>query len=170
MNTHLTVHDTFEKISKITRNDARKKLVNNNSSNNRVIFSTKFNRRWPNVTKIIKDSLHLLHNNEILKGLFPGNSILGANKRENNLKGLLLRSDPYNIKKDLLDNTKHGYKSCKEKCDSCNNFVDEVAAIKCFTAGRIFKIRRDNSCQTENVIYLAYCLDCQKQGVDSTVS
>ena len=43
-------------------------------------------------------------------------------------------------------------------------------AIKCFATGRKFKIRRDSSCQTENVIYVAYCLNCQKQGVSATVS
>ena len=37
------VHDNFEKISKIIRNDARKKMVNNNSNNYRVISSKKFN-------------------------------------------------------------------------------------------------------------------------------
>ena len=153
------VHDTFAEISKVTRNDARKKTVNNNSNNNRVIFSTKFNPRGPNVTKIIKENFHLLQNNEILKKLFPENSILLANKRENNLKDLSLRSDPYNIKTDLLDNTKHGYKSCKEKCDSCINFVHETTAIKFFVATeRIFKMRRDRSCQTKNVICIAYCL------------
>ena len=40
-----TVHETFEKISKITRHDARKRAVNNDSNNNKVIFSTKFNSR-----------------------------------------------------------------------------------------------------------------------------
>ena len=105
-----------------------------------------------------------------MKELFPENSIVVGNNRENNLKDLLLRSGPYNIKKNLLDNTKDGYKSCKKKCDSWNNFVDEVTAIKCFATGTIFKIRRDSSCQMENVIYIAYCLNCQKQGVSSTVS
>ena len=67
----------------------------NNSNNNRVIFSTKFNSRGPNVTKIIKEeNFHLLKNNEILKGLFLENSTVVANKRENNLEDLLLRSDP----------------------------------------------------------------------------
>ena len=101
-------------------------------------------------------------------GLFLENSILVANKGENNLKDLILRSDPYNMKRDLLHNTKHGYKSCQKKCDSCNNLVTEVRDIKCFATGRIFKIRRDSSCQTENVVYVAYCLNCQKQDVGST--
>ena len=52
------VHDTFEKISKITRNDARKNMVNNNSNNNRFIFSTKFSPKGPNITKIMQDNFH----------------------------------------------------------------------------------------------------------------
>ena len=86
------------------------------------------------------------------------------------MKDLLLRIDLYNIKRDLLDNTKHEYKSCKKKCNSCINFVDEATAIKCFATWRIFKIRRDGSCQTKNVIYVMYYLNCQKQGVGLTVS
>ena len=60
-----TVHHTFEKNNKITRNDSRKKTVNNNINNNRVIFS--INPRGPNVTKKVKGNFHLLQNNEILK-------------------------------------------------------------------------------------------------------
>ena len=48
--------------------------------------------------------------------------------------------------------------------------MDETTIIKFFATGRIFKIRRDSSCQTKNVIYLVYCLICQKQAVSLTVS
>ena len=118
----------------------------------------------------MKENFNSIQKTKILKGLFLENCILAANKRENNLKDLLLRSDSYNIKRDLLDNTKHGYKSCKKKCDSYNNFVDESPAIKSFTTGRIFKIRRESSFQTENVIYIGYCLNRQKQSVGSAAS
>ena len=46
--------------------------------------------------------------------------------------------------------------------------MTEVTDIKCFATGRIFKIRRDSLCQTENVVYVAYSLNCQKQDVGST--
>ena len=59
-----TGHDNFEKISQITRNDAREKMINNNTDNHRVIFSAKFNLRGPNVTKIIKGNFYLLENFE----------------------------------------------------------------------------------------------------------
>ena len=48
--------------------------------------------------------------------------------------------------------------------------MNEITAIKCFAIGTIFKIRRDSSCRMENVIYVAYCLNCQKQDVSSAVS
>ena len=131
-------------------------------------FKKKQEKRW--VTKIIKNNFHLSQNNKILKGLFLENSIRVVDKRKNNLKDLLLRSDSFNIKRDLLDNTKYGYRNCKKKFDCCNNFVDEATAIKCFATGRIFKIRRDSLYQTKNVIYVVYCLNCQKQGVGLTVS
>ena len=105
-----------------------------------------------------------------MKGLFLENSIRVVDKRKNNLKDLLLRSDSFNIKRDLLGNTKYGYRNCKKKFDCCNNFVDEATAIKCFANGRIFKIRRDSLYQTKSVIYVVYCLNCQKQGVGLTVS
>ena len=41
----------------------------------------------------------------------------------------------------IIDNTKHGYKSCKKKYDSCNKFVDEGTAIKCFSVGKLFEIK-----------------------------
>lgn len=36
--------------------------------------------------------------------------------------------------------------------------------------GRAYKIRRGNTCSTKNVIYIAYCFTCHKQGLGSTVS
>ena len=93
-----------------------------------------------------------------------------AFKREQNLKDLLFRGDPYNIKVDLLNKGNFGYKKCNNRrCDSCNNFVDETSVIKSYATGRVYTIRRDITCSTNFVIYVAYCTLCGKQGVGSTV-
>ena len=70
---------------------------------------------------------------------------------------------------DLLDQTDHGYKKCGRKCDSCNNFVLEKTYFICFSTGTKFKIRRDSTCNTNNIICLAYCKKCYKQGVGSCI-
>ena len=83
---------------------------------------------------------------------------------------MLLRSDPYNIKKDLTSNQELGYIKCNKNCDSCNNYVKETTSITSHATGRRFKIRRESTCTSKNVIYVAYCKSCGKQGVGSTVA
>ena len=166
----VSVNSSFDKISKVSKSQARKKKHTSNNTTNKIIFSAEYNPRGPSVSDIVKKHEHLLRNDDVLNNLFPPSSILVANKRCNNLQELLSRADPYNIKSDLTDNSYHGYKKCdSRRCDSCNHFVVETNEIKCFATGRKFKIRRDSSCSSNNVIYMAYCKKCQKQGVNSTI-
>ena len=83
---------------------------------------------------------------------------------------LILRGHPYSIKSDLIDTVSHGYTRCSQKCDSCDNFVDETTFVNTHATGRKFGILRDSTCSTRNVIYVAYCINCGKQGVGSTVA
>ena len=111
-------------------------------------------------------NIHLQLNNDNLKELCPKETIVVANKRE---KNLLMRSDPYNTQDGQQLKEDYGYTKCSyTNCDSCNNFVDETAYTECNATGRKYKIRRDTSCNSENVIYVAYCIKCMKQGVGST--
>ena len=123
----------------------------------------------PNVADIVNRNLHLIRDTPLLNKLFPPGTITVANKRGNNLKELMLRGDPYNIKTDLTDNDAHGYVKCGKKCDSCDNFVQETSYVTCNATGRKFYLRRDSTCSTPNIIYLAFCKRCGKQGVGSTV-
>ena len=127
--------------------------------------------RGPDIKLIINQHLPLISADPNLQTLFPDGSIMVANKRENNLGDLVLRSDPYNIKSDLTEQRKLGYVKCtRSTCDSCSKFVDETTFIKSHATGRKFFIRRESSCSTKNVIYVAYCINCGKQGVGSTVA
>ena len=92
-----------------------------------------------------------------------------ASRREQNLKELLTRADPYSIKVDLTgDFTGMGYKRCRQGCDSCVSFVMETDRITSSATGKTFLIRRCFSCNAKNVIYCAMCTKCLKQGVGST--
>ena len=85
------------------------------------------------------------------------------------MKGLLTRANPYNINHVDVDDEMHTYVPCKKRCDSCTNFVLAKSSFKCFTTKRIYKVRQSTSCVSKNVIYIAFCLNCLKQGVGSTV-
>ena len=102
--------------------------------------------------------------------MIPKGSILVASKRENNLGDLILRGDPYSIKSDLIDTMAHACTKCSQKCDSCDNFVEETKFVNSDATGRKFRILQDSTCSTRNVICIAYCTNCGKQGVGSTVA
>ena len=64
-----------------------------------------------------------------------------------------MRNDPYNIKDAQQLKEDRGYTKCSYKnCDCWNNFVDETTYIECNVTGRKYKIRRDISCNSGNVI------------------
>ena len=141
------VNDTFKSVKLQSRTDARKKVVRKNES--KVIFTTKYNLRGPDVKNIIKNNIHVLQNSTMLNSLYPPGSIIVGHSLERNLKELLLRGDSYTIKPDVVDKADHGYVKCNKKCDSCNNFVDETTTVTSFATGDKFKIRRDTSCNNK---------------------
>ena len=49
------------------------------------------------------------------------------------------------------------------------NCVVAKSSFKCFAIKRVYKVRRCSLCVSKNVIYIAFCFNCLKQGVGSTV-
>ena len=94
--------------------------------------------------------------------------VMVAYKRVKNLKELLTRAHPYNSISNI-DDEMHKYVPCKQRFDSCANFVVANSSFECFATKRIYKVRRSTSCVSKNVIYTVFCLNCLKQGVGSTV-
>ena len=91
-----------------------------------------------------------------------------AYKREKKLKELLTKADPYSIIKNVDDEI-HTCVPCKQRCDSCANFVVAESSFECFTTKGIYKVRRSTSRVSKNVIYIAFYLNSFKQRVGSTV-
>ena len=57
-----------------------------------VIFTTAYSPQGPNISSIVKKHEHLLRLKT--EHIFPSGSIIVANKRVQNLKGLMVRGDP----------------------------------------------------------------------------
>ena len=113
--------------------------------------------------------MNILQENPEVRKIFPDGSIIVANKRCKNLKELLARADPYDVREDLLPNPAGGYRICGKKSASCNNMVDSTSEFVCKHSGKKFSIRRPLTCLTQNIVYLAYCTKCGLQGVGLTV-
>ena len=100
--------------------------------------------------------------------MMQNKEIIVAYKREINLKELLARANSYNIINNV-DDEMHTHVPCKLRRDSCTNFVVVKSSFECFATKRVYKVRRSTSCVSKNVIYVAFCLNCLKQRVRSTV-
>ena len=55
-------------------------------TNDRILFATTYNPMLPNMRRIIKKHLPVLHSDSDLKNIFPENSICTVIKRNINLK------------------------------------------------------------------------------------
>ena len=162
-----TVIRNFQKVDSLSCEEARQKSTKT-FVHDSVIFSSTYNPRGPNIGNIIRKHSNLLHGTPGLKDIFPSNCIKVSTRRCSNLKELLTRADPYSIKQDVNDTSTHGYRKCGSKCDSCDSYVLEGGAITCKATGRKFKIRRETTCTSCNVIYVAFCKVCEFQGSGST--
>ena len=122
------------------------------------------------MSQIINRHLHLIKNSPFLHNLFPEDSTLVANKRCQNLKNLLIRGHPYNIKHDLTDIVSHQNKPCGKKYDSFDNFIANQSYVISNATGRNYYIRRDSTLCAPNVVYIAYCKKCKNQRAGTTLS
>ena len=142
---------------------SRIKKTKSTNSKNKIVFSSKYNSLGPNKS-IIQKHAHILDNYQIMQN----KEIMVAYKHEKNLKELLTKADTYNIINNV-DDEMHTYVPCKQRCDSWANFVVTKSSFECFPTERVSKVRWSPSCVSKNVIYIAFCLNCLKQGVRSTV-
>ena len=125
----------------------------------------KFNPRLPDISKIIKGNVHLLHS-PALEGLFANNSVIPAFRRGKNLKEIVA---PSKFKKNQIDRPNPlGCVKCTRRCDLCQNFMIESDSFKCLATGKRYKIKQTLNCTSNNVVYLITCEKCNLQYVGST--
>ena len=128
----------------------------------KVIFTSNFNPRGPNVSQIIHHHFNLIKNSPFL--------ILVANKGYPNFKDLLVCGDPYNLKHDLTDIALHDYKPCSKKYYSYNNFAASQLYPISNAIIRKYYFHQGNTYTAPNVAFMAYCRKCKEQGVESTIT
>lgn len=161
----ITVEKAFKDVRMITISESRQK-INRRSMSSKALFVTTYNPLGPNLRGIVKRHSHLLNTDAAKKALPEG--VMLAFRREQNLKELLTRADPYSP--TPAPTLQGGYTPCKKKCDSCQNFVFPANRITSSATGKSYLVRKDLTCTTENVIYIGMCQKCKKQGVGSTAT
>ena len=91
-----------------------------------------------------------------------------AHRRGKDLKDLIVRGDPYNIRTDLFGNSRGGYIKCNKKCESCDYFLIPTDKVMSFASSKTYNVKRVLPCSSKYIVYLAFCSVCREQGVGST--
>ena len=81
----------FQKVSKITRTEARAERHKNNHVS-KIKFSATYNPSLPKIDALIRKHLSLLHSDDSLNQLFPANLFRTIFERNKNLKEILVPS------------------------------------------------------------------------------
>ena len=160
------VDKQFQKALSIPRPEL---LTKKNKSDKKVFpLVLDYNPILPDIQKVIRKHLHLLHSSSHIKEIFPAKSIFPAYRRTKNLKETLAPSKFRSGMGHNLNIEEGGCSHCGKRCDLCKNVLLQASKFQSSATGRYYPIRQNLSCSSKNVIYLATCNKCNLQYVGST--
>ena len=155
----------FDKVRSVPRED----LLSAKTKEKKTVFPlvVDFNPRLPDIGKIIKNHLHLLHESPELLALFPPGAIIPSFRRPKSIKDLL-SSKRHRVSKSGQGQSPGGCFKCERKCDLCNNYLQETNNFESCQSGKRYSIKQNIKCTSHNVIYLITCNKCSVQYIGST--
>ena len=131
------------------------------NKNTPIAFVTTYNRCNPNIFPLIKQNLETLKNNTRIKKLLESSRIIKSNRQPKNLKKILTSAyfGPQHTA---------GVKKCnKPKCQICHILIEGDSYY--FLNHNIpFKIKRNLTCDSQNVIYVIKCINCLSDYIGCT--
>ena len=121
-----------------------------------LTFVSTFNKRNPKIfPEIYKHFQTLQEENETFKQISLETKFIKSERQPRNMKQILTSAK-------FETQTTRGVKKCnKKKCNLCKILI-EGDSYKIPSQQRIFKIKSNLTCSSENVIYILECANCEK--------
>ena len=147
-----SVEKELKKVDGLTRKDLltyRKERRNTD----RVPLVLTFSQNLPDVRKIMRKNMSLLHTSDRMKEVFPVQPIL-AFRRDNNLQDILVHKKHNN----MFFKYPQKCEPCGKKCALCPYIINSEN----FTdfRGKVYNVKNYINCKSENVVYGIFCLKC----------
>ena len=155
------IQNSFQKIKKIKRTDALKKVFKTKTIQTPLI--TTYHPALPTISTIVKKHHKVMIDEDPrLKRCFPIPSVI-AYKRSKNLKDMLVKSKFQSSRN--LHRKSNGFNRCGENfsgsCKACENIPKwGIKHHTCHKTKNKFTINSQISCVTKNVIYKLSCTKC----------
>ena len=122
----------------------------------------KFNHRLPQMSKMIRENIHILSLTPETSKLFNLDTVFTSYKMEQNIlsmitKNRLKASSPGRVEGNVnagVEDGDWGCFGCDQGCTLCQNFLVKSKTFTTSKTNQTFKIKSHITCDTKNVIYL----------------
>ena len=151
----------IERARNISRKEALKKVVRDESDSDRPVFVVLYDARLPSIPAIVKKHWRVMCQDPYLKKVFPKPPLV-AFRRQRNIREKLIRAKvpaaPTRPKRILP-----GMKSCG-RCVNCA-YIKTGQTVKSLASNHEVQLTESYDCQTKNIIYLIECrkTNCSKR-------
>ena len=169
---------TIETSTKKAQTTPRSQLLHYNKrkkNENRTPFVMTYHPNLKNMSKIIQENMHILHESQITKDIFPEPPLISF-RRCRSLKDLLVSSrvNPQNANQPVnipdKPQTETGSNKCNaKKCCVCP-YMQNTKHFSSTSTGQKYYIPQHINCKSSWVIYLITCKKCQKQYIGKTTT
>lgn len=120
-----------------------------------------YNPNNPNLTELMKRTVHTLSKSDSLQGAFANVKIVAAKRQPANLKRLLTRAK-FSTGPDIFE-----VKRCKANCATCR-VLREGSSYVFNNIDMTFHLKSNFTCTTKNLIYALQCEHCGAQYIGET--
>ena len=151
------IKDQLSKVDSMKREDLMIYRQTDKKKDDRVPFVITYSSSLPDVRRIVKDRMSILHRSERMKNVFPEPSII-AFKRQRNLADILVHSK---TNRALRREEEKGSTGCSKDCSVCPLII-KTDKLQSSDKQREFNIGCHIDCESDNVIYAIVCACCEK--------
>ena len=144
----------FPDVAKISRETARKSRFKMDLKV--TSFLTESNPLLPDLNKLLRNRLPLLHSNPKMKIIFTEKSMKAIYKRGKSLKEILTPSSFPSTKNLIVGSISN----CNKRCDTRTIFMVFDNTFKCTATTKYYKVKGTLSCNSVSVVYLITCQCC----------
>ena len=153
----------FKKASDIDRKETLK--YKERTDTRRLVFSTTFNKKLPNIRQCFDENWPLLSINPVISKVFKEKPVV-AYRRNDNLRKLIGQNKLSGDKKVVLrTHQKIGRcQPCRSKVGNlCCKQVKNTSTFSNRFTKKVYEIYHDLNCKSRNGIYLLECTKCENK-------
>ena len=152
------INRQFQKLDRLNRDELLTYKQRKEGDRERVPFVITYSHALPDVHKIVRKRLSILHRSERMKAVFPKPSIIAYKRGSNICDSLVHRKTSKAVSLDKTVTT--GSMRCKKGCSVCP-LVIESKVVTSINEDRTFEIKSAIDCETDNVVYAIHCGKCE---------